>query len=134
LARNREGRSMTEKPRYPELIPAPQVNADLVALAMLGEPKPDTGKRDNVVSIAPQDDPGFSWDDTESVVFHKQPRTAVYWNPWGQIVIRQEDDYGDDDPWVYFDPDRLPALIAALQREYDSWRRDQERGGFRPAS
>src|SRR5262249_24734668 len=37
----------------------------------------------------------FDWeaDDSDSIIFHKQPRTAVYLNGRDQVVIRQEDEY-----------------------------------------
>lgn len=73
----------------------------------------------------------FDWmaEDRESVILHKQPCTAVYWNRQGQIVIRQEAEWNDDDdPFLHFDPQNLPALIARLQAEYDSWQQRQTRG------
>ena len=63
----------------------------------------------------PEDDGEFQWCD-DDVIVHHQPRTAVYWNPRGQIVIREAAaDYGDDDPFVFVSVEHLPALISALQ-------------------
>lgn len=63
----------------------------------------------------------FKWDAHDaSILFHKQPRTAVYFNQYDQVVIRQEDEFEtDSDPFVFFDIDRLPRLIATLQSFYD---------------
>lgn len=46
----------------------------------------------------------------------EQPATAVYWNTKGAVVIRQEDPYGDDDPYVMVQPHNLPALILRLEQ------------------
>jgi hypothetical protein len=43
----------------------------------------------------------YDWSDDE-IVIHSQPRTAVYTNPHGQIVIRQDVGWPDEDHFVYF--------------------------------
>jgi len=40
---------------------------------------------------------------------------AVYVNPWGQIVIRQEGEIFEDDSWVIIGQAHVPALIEKLQ-------------------
>ena len=43
----------------------------------------------------------FDWyGDSESVVVRHQPAIAVYLNPHGEVVIRQEGQY-DEDHWIY---------------------------------
>ena len=59
-------------------------------------------------------DGGFDWSDDSAVVLREQPATAVYFNPRGQVVIRQQGEVFDDDPFVFFNVESLPALIAAL--------------------
>ena len=63
-----------------------------------------------------QDDTGFDWCG-DDIVCHQQPRSAVYFNPHGQVVIRQERDYHafEDDPFVFFSVENVPALIEALR-------------------
>jgi hypothetical protein len=57
----------------------------------------------------------FSWGrDNESIIIREQPETAVYWNPTGQIVIRQKADPFEEDPWLLFSEEFIPALIRDL--------------------
>jgi hypothetical protein len=45
-----------------------------------------------------------------------QPAIAVYFNPHGEIVIRQEGIYGlEEDHWIYVNRQNLPWLIRRLQ-------------------
>lgn len=81
-------------------------------------------------SAAPDNSDDFDWGKEEedgTVLLRKQPCTAIYWNAGNQIVIRQESHYGDEDPFVFFDPHNVPAVIERLQLEYDAWRKGQER-------
>ena len=49
------------------------------------------------------------------VVAEWQPLTAVYQNPMGAVVIRQEStDYGEDDNCVYMRPELIRPLINRL--------------------
>ncbi|HJV74075.1 MAG TPA: hypothetical protein VJ654_07640 [Noviherbaspirillum sp.] len=57
----------------------------------------------------------FSWKDTESVVIERVEATAVYTNPKGDIVIRQEDTMGGDDAVIIVPRSRVTELILALQ-------------------
>jgi hypothetical protein len=41
---------------------------------------------------------------------------AVYFNPHGAVVIRQEGNYPDEDHWVYIRIENLDPLIDQLQR------------------
>lgn len=50
------------------------------------------------------------------VVISEQPQTAVYLNPYGAVVVLQEARDGQDDPFVYFQPSNIPALIKRLQQ------------------
>jgi ribosome-binding protein aMBF1 (putative translation factor) len=48
------------------------------------------------------------------VVIHEQPRTGVFVNARGQVVIRQ-DDYYHGDMWVVVSVEHVPALLAAIE-------------------
>lgn len=62
----------------------------------------------------------FDWSERDAVVVWEQPRTAVYTNPHDQVVIRQMTTIWDEeDPYLYFSRENVPALIAALQRVLD---------------
>ena len=51
------------------------------------------------------------------LLFNLQPATRVYCNPFGQVVICQEArDYGDDDPFVFFQVENINRLIEALKK------------------
>jgi hypothetical protein len=61
--------------------------------------------------------PDFDWAgvDRESVVIAGQPAIAVYLNPVGDIVIRQESQYHpDEDHFIYLRPENAGALSAAI--------------------
>lgn len=60
----------------------------------------------------------FNWNDREIIVVPKQDAVAVYPNPQGAIVIRQEDEM-DTDQVIIVQPDAARALAAALVREAD---------------
>jgi hypothetical protein len=63
----------------------------------------------------------FEWDaDNVDIVIQHQPRTAIYLNPYNAVVIRQEGGpLEEDDPFLLFTADNLPALIRNLQ----AWQR-----------
>lgn len=63
----------------------------------------------------------FRWEpDDESVVFESVQAVAVYSNPSGDIVIRQQAGPLDDDDAVIVVPrDRGEALIYALRAEME---------------
>ena len=57
----------------------------------------------------------FDWSgDNPDVVLPYQPATAVYENPNGQIIIRQEDQYGDteNEHYLIIDPDQVTKLFT----------------------
>jgi hypothetical protein len=68
---------------------------------------------------AESDSVPFSWKDTESVVIEKVDAIAVYTNPKGDLVIRQEDPRGDDDAIIIVPKSRARDLIMAIQSELD---------------
>lgn len=69
----------------------------------------------------------FDWnhlDPDEDILGH-QPRTSIYENVRGAIVIRQEaGPLEEDDAWVIIRPENIPALIAALRRHLPADRPD----------
>jgi hypothetical protein len=57
----------------------------------------------------------FDWSaENPNVVLHYQPATMVYENPNGQIIIRQEDQYGDteNEHYLIIDPDQVTKLFT----------------------
>jgi hypothetical protein len=57
----------------------------------------------------------FGWSDESAIVLNRQPRTAVYLNPRGQLVIRQEADFDEtEDPYLYFSQENVIALCYGL--------------------
>jgi hypothetical protein len=57
----------------------------------------------------------FDWSaKNPNVVLHYQPATMVYENPNGQIIIRQEDQYGDteNEHYLIIDPDQVTKLFT----------------------
>jgi hypothetical protein len=61
----------------------------------------------------------FSWRDDDSVVIERVDALAVYSNPSGNIVIRQQDAMGGDDAIIVIPRSRLKDLVLALQNELD---------------
>lgn len=57
----------------------------------------------------------FQWDD-DSVVLHDQPATAIYFNKFGGLVIRQEARWpsDEDDPYVVIAPNNVAAFIDKI--------------------
>lgn len=86
----------------------------------------DTLNRIEAARQAEAEPEGFDWATDDDVIIRRQPRTAVYWNRMGNVVIAQEAEWNDDgDPYLLFDPQSLPALIHKLTAEYESWKRDR---------
>lgn len=61
----------------------------------------------------------FNWNEAREagqVVVPEQQAIAVYENPHGDVVLRQEAPMGDDDHFIYVQHTYLPTLIAALEQ------------------
>jgi hypothetical protein len=58
-------------------------------------------------------DHDFDWNDTNTVVLREQPETAIYYNPSGDLVIRQRR-WPDDDMFVVISEHSLMAFIDRL--------------------
>lgn len=59
----------------------------------------------------------FDWHDDESVVLKSQPATAIYYNPKGHIVIRQERSWAEEsDPYVIISPENAVTFMEALAK------------------
>lgn len=67
----------------------------------------------------------FKWDD-ESIVVHSVSAIAVYSNPAGNIVIRQEDPMGGEDQLVIVPQDRAEQIVDAIHRELAALREEAE--------
>jgi hypothetical protein len=72
------------------------------------DPAPEKSPED-----APEGNSEFDWNDTESVVLHEQPRTAVYWNTDGQLIIRQYN-WPDDDSVILIASNSIDEFIDKL--------------------
>ena len=59
------------------------------------------------------DDDEFDWHADGIVVFHEMPRTAIYWNQNGALVIRQERHY-EEDVFIFISPDSVDSFIDKL--------------------
>ena len=74
------------------------------------QPSPDLS-----TSEAPEAEYDFKWQD-ELILIRAQPAIAVYFNPHGDVVIRQQGLYGyDNDHWIYVQIKNLGPLIDRLQ-------------------
>jgi hypothetical protein len=59
-------------------------------------------------------DDDFDWDDVDVVIPH-QASIAVYINPHGDVVIRQDGDwYRRDDAWIVVRPENARRLAEAI--------------------
>lgn len=56
----------------------------------------------------------FEWD-SDFTIIKQVDAVAVYANPSGDAVIRQQHPMGDEDWWIVIPMERVPALIQALQ-------------------
>jgi hypothetical protein len=76
----------------------------------------DVGKDVGPMDDSDEDDSDeFRWDH-EDIVVPCQPPIAIYRNPSGGIVIRQDQTaFYDDDHWIVVLPENLPRLIRRLQ-------------------
>ena len=65
----------------------------------------------------PRVDDDFDWSPgrNDSVVIPSQPAIAVFFNPLGEVVIRQESQlHPDEDHFIYVRPSNLRTLINSL--------------------
>ena len=69
------------------------------------------------ISHLSDEDFDFSWSkDLSDIVVPSQPAIAVYKNPKGEIIIRQEAIFGnDEDHWIYVQYQNLDPLIEKLK-------------------
>jgi hypothetical protein len=62
----------------------------------------------------------FKWygeDASESVVIQSVQAVAVYTNPHGEIVIRQQSSAQDDDHFIAIPRSQVKALLKAIREE-----------------
>jgi len=67
----------------------------------------------------------FDWtEDKDSIVVPATLTIAIYSNAYGQIVLRQQDQYGDEDDWIVFSKEHArviaEAIIAEAGQELDA--------------
>jgi hypothetical protein len=70
----------------------------------------------NVKPTAPvESGDDFDWAKAECVVLREQPATAIYHNPYGALVIRQERAWNqEDDPFIFIAPQNIMSFIDSL--------------------
>ena len=78
------------------------------------------------MSDGPSNDYVFWRDSAEDVVLHEQPLTAVYLNDCNHVVIRQQCDVYEDDPFVTIAPENLEAVIDAMRKQAELARAARE--------
>jgi hypothetical protein len=63
------------------------------------------------------DEPDYDpFSDAAAMLLRGQPPTAIYFNNFTQVVICQQRDSSDDDPFVFISLEHLPAVIRRLQQ------------------
>jgi hypothetical protein len=69
----------------------------------------------NTTTVAGSRD--FRWEpENEDIIVPEQFALAIYRNHWGQVVLRQERSWDeDDDAFVRVNTESLPKVIARLQ-------------------
>jgi hypothetical protein len=72
-----------------------------------------------------QIDPEPDWKDEEPIIT-EQPETFLYWNPRCQLVLRQRNEVYEDNPYLFFSIENVPALIRALQQKLAEFASAQE--------
>jgi hypothetical protein len=73
----------------------------------------DAAGVDRVAAATGSDD--FDWDTDDSVVVKPRHGVAIYENKSGNVVIRSQNTYGDEDDFSFITPEGLPAVIKALK-------------------
>jgi hypothetical protein len=80
-----------------------------------GVEAPPAETRTLTVPRPEQDGCEFDWSDDDVVVLREQRLTAVYRNPHGDLVIRQERSWNEDeDPFLVIAADNVQTLIDKL--------------------
>lgn len=60
-------------------------------------------------------DSNFDWSDNPAVILQEQPATAVYFNPDGQLVIRQRASWcNDEDFFIVISPENCNTLLDGI--------------------
>lgn len=55
----------------------------------------------------------FNWDDVDTIV-PAQGAIAVYENPHGNVVVREQVPYPEDDKWIVFLPQYAEAIVRRI--------------------
>jgi hypothetical protein len=62
---------------------------------------------------APEANSDFDWNDADAVALAEQHETAIYWNPKGDLVIRQRS-WIDDDSLIFISRDSVDQFVDKL--------------------
>ena len=68
---------------------------------------------ENAPAASPESSEDFDWGDVDGVVLAEQAETAVYWNPKGDLVIRQRN-WHDDDSLIFISKNSVDEFIGKL--------------------
>ena len=85
------------------------VNADPGAQPMLPAIIPPPKAAEDTL-----DSSDFDWSDPKAIVIAPQRRTAVYWAPNGELVIRQQSPMGDQDTVITIAEDQADKFLDAV--------------------
>ena len=70
-----------------------------------------------ITDLRAEIDPEPDWDDEDPII-SEQPPTRLYWNQRGQLVLRQRlCGLEDEERFLFFSVENVPALIRALQQK-----------------
>ncbi len=87
----------------------------MIAEGKIGYANAGRGATDTPAPKEPEFDP-FDSDSADMVIPH-QPAIAVYENPFGAVIIRQEcTTRDDDDPIIIVRPEHVEKLVARLRK------------------
>jgi hypothetical protein len=77
--------------------------------------KPERIDNDRPSAEARRQSEEFDWNTDPSIVLHEQRRTAVYFNPGGSLVIRQQKDWDEEqDPFLLIAPENAVKFLDAV--------------------
>jgi hypothetical protein len=70
-------------------------------------------RAENVPAASPESPEVFDWNDVDGFVLAEQAETAVYWNPKGDLVIRQRH-WHDDDSLIFISKTNVDEFVDKL--------------------
>ena len=99
-------RAFHDKPQRGNVHVASRVSVALPAV--IPQPKPE-----NASAATPEANSDFDWSDADAVALAEQYETAIYWNPKGDLVIRQRH-WHDDDSLIFISKTNVGEFVDRL--------------------